>query len=103
MGRDPNAGGNHRKNLLRSVEGSLRRLRTDYIDLLWIHIADLTTPVDEILRMMDALVRSGKVLYTGASNFPAWWMARANTLADTHGWTPFIATQAEYSIVERSL
>ncbi len=102
-GRDPNAGGNHRKNLVRSIEGSLRRLRTDYIDLLWIHIADLTTPVDEILRMLDALVRSGKVLYIGASNFPAWWMARANTLADAYGWTPFIATQAEYSIVERSL
>jgi len=102
-GRDPNAGGNHRKNLLRSVEGSLQRLRTDYIDILWIHIADLTTPVDEILRTLDALVRSGTVLYIGASNFPAWWMARANTLADAHGWTPFIATQAEYSIVERSL
>jgi aryl-alcohol dehydrogenase-like predicted oxidoreductase len=101
-GRDPNACGNHRKNLFRSVEGSLKRLGTDYIDLLWIHIYDYTTPVDEILRGLDDLVRQGKVHYVGASNFPAWWIARANTLAEFHGWSPFVATQLEYSIVERS-
>lgn len=100
--QDPNAQGNHRKNLIRSVEGSLKRLRTDYIDLLWIHIYDFSTPIDEILRALDDLIRQGKVLYVGASNFPAWWIARANTLADVHGWNPFIATQLEYSIVERS-
>lgn len=101
-GRDPNGCGNHRKNLFRSVEGSLRRLGTDYIYLLWVHIYDFTTPVDEMMRALDDLVRQGKVHYIGASNFPAWWMAQANTLADFHGWTPFVATQLEYSIVERS-
>ncbi len=101
-GRDPNGCGNHRKNLFRSVEGSLKRLQTDYIDLLWIHIWDYTTPVDEILRALSDLVRQGKVLYVGASNFPAWWLARANTIADFQGWTPFIATQLEYSLTERS-
>jgi aryl-alcohol dehydrogenase-like predicted oxidoreductase len=101
-GKDPNGSGNHRKNLFRSVEGSLRRLQTDYIDLLWIHIWDYTTPVEEILRALDDLVRQGKVLYVGASNFPAWWIARANTMADFHGWTPFIGTQLEFSLTERS-
>lgn len=101
-GRDPNACGNHRKNLFRSIEGSLKRLKTDYIDLLWIHIYDYTTPMEEILRALDDAVRQGKIHYVGASNFPAWWLARANTLADFHGWSPFIATQIEYSITERS-
>lgn len=99
---DPNASGNHRKNLLRSVESSLKRLKTDYIDLLWVHIQDHTTPVDEILRALDDLIRQGKILYIGISNFPAWWIARANTMADHYGWTPFIATQVEWSLVERS-
>ena len=101
-GNDPNACGNHRKNLIRSVEGSLKRLRTDYIDLLWIHIYDHTTPIEEILRGLDDLVRQGKINYVGASNFPAWWLSRANTMAEFQGWTRFIATQVEYSIVERS-
>jgi aryl-alcohol dehydrogenase-like predicted oxidoreductase len=101
-GNDPNGSGNHRKNLVRSVEGSLKRLRTDYIDLLWIHIWDYTTPVDEILRALDDLVRAGKVLYIGASNFPAWWIARANTIADFHALSPFVATQIEWSLTERS-
>jgi aryl-alcohol dehydrogenase-like predicted oxidoreductase len=99
---DPNGQGNHRKNMFRSVEGSLKRLKTDYIDLLWIHMWDGTTPVEEILRGLDDLVRQGKVLYVGASNFPAWWIARANTIADFQGWSPFVATQLEYSILERS-
>jgi aryl-alcohol dehydrogenase-like predicted oxidoreductase len=99
---DPNASGNHRKNLVRSVEASLKRMGTDYIDLLWIHIPDFTTPVDEMLHALDGLVRQGKVLYVGASNFPAWWIARANTIADFQGWAPFIATQIEWTITERS-
>jgi aryl-alcohol dehydrogenase-like predicted oxidoreductase len=99
---DPNACGNHRKNLFRSVEASLKRLNTDYIDLLWVHIQDHTTPVDEMMRALDDLVRQGKVLYIGISNFPAWWIARANTMAECHGWNPFIATQLEWSLVERS-
>jgi aryl-alcohol dehydrogenase-like predicted oxidoreductase len=101
-GNDPNGCGNHRKNLIRSVEGSLKRLKTDYIDLLWVHIWDYTTPMEEMMRALDDLVRQGKVLYIGASNFPAWWIARANLLAETHGWSPFVATQLEYSMVERS-
>jgi aryl-alcohol dehydrogenase-like predicted oxidoreductase len=101
-GDDPNGCGNHRKNLRRSIEGSLRRLRTDYIDLLWIHIWDYTTPIDEIMRALDDVVRTGKVHYIGASNFPAWWLAKANALADFHGWTPLVATQIEYAITERS-
>jgi aryl-alcohol dehydrogenase-like predicted oxidoreductase len=99
---DPNASGNHRKNLVRSVEHSLKRLNTDYIDLLWVHIQDHTTPADEMLRALDDLIRQGKLLYIGISNFPAWWIARANTLADFHGWSPFVATQIEWSVVERS-
>jgi aryl-alcohol dehydrogenase-like predicted oxidoreductase len=101
-GDDPNGHGNHRKNMMRSVEHSLKRLQTDHIDLLWIHIYDFTTPIDEILRGLDDLVSQGKVDYVGVSNFPAWWIARANTMADFQGWNPFIATQVEYSIVERS-
>lgn len=100
---NPNLCGNHRKNLMRSVEGSLKRLGTDHIDLLWAHIWDFTTPIDEMLRGLDDVVRSGKVLYVGASNFPAWWIARANTMADFWGKTPFVATQVEWSLVERSL
>lgn len=101
-GNDPNGHGNHRKNMMRSVEGSLKRIGTDYIDLLWIHIWDYTTPIDEIMRGLDDLVRQGKVNYIGASNFPAWWLAKANTMADFQGWNPLIATQVEYAITERS-
>jgi aryl-alcohol dehydrogenase-like predicted oxidoreductase len=101
-GTDPNGCGNHRKNLIRSVDGSLKRLRTDFIDLLWIHIWDYTTPIDEIIRTLNDVVRQGKVMYVGASNFPAWWIARANTMADAHALGPFIATQIEWSLTERS-
>jgi aryl-alcohol dehydrogenase-like predicted oxidoreductase len=101
-GTDPNACGNHRKNMMRSVEGSLKRLKTDYIDLLWVHIWDFTTPIDEIMRGLNDLVCQGKVNYVGASNFPAWWLARANTMADFQGWSPLVATQVEYAITERS-
>jgi aryl-alcohol dehydrogenase-like predicted oxidoreductase len=101
-GTDPNGCGNHRKNMMRSVEGSLQRLGTDYIDLLWVHIWDYTTPIEEIMRGLDDLVRQGKVHYVGASNFPAWWLSRANTLAEFHAWSPLVATQVEYAITERS-
>jgi aryl-alcohol dehydrogenase-like predicted oxidoreductase len=102
-GSDPNASGNHRKNLLRSIEGSLKRLRTDYIDLLWLHMWDYTTPIEEIMRSLDDVVRAGKVRYIGASNFPAWWIVKANAFARHHALTPFVATQVEYSLTERSL
>lgn len=99
---DPNFGGNHRKNMRRSVEGSLRRLGTDYIDLLWLHMWDGITPVDEVMRALDDLVRAGKVLYVGISDTPAWVVAQANTLADLRGWSCFVAYQGEYSLASRA-
>ncbi|WP_028924524.1 aldo/keto reductase [Pseudonocardia acaciae] len=100
---DPNAGGNHRKSMVRSVEASLRRLNTDYIDLLYLHVWDATTPVEEILRAMDDLVRAGKVLYLGISDTPAWQVARMQTIADLRGWSSLVALQIEYSLVERTV
>ncbi|MGF1479356.1 MAG: aldo/keto reductase [Cyanophyceae cyanobacterium] len=100
---DPNAGGNHRKSLRSAVEGSLERINTDYIDLLWLHAWDSLTPIEEVMRSLDDMVRSGKVLYLGISDSPAWIAAQANTLARCYGWTPFVALQGEYSLVERSL
>jgi aryl-alcohol dehydrogenase-like predicted oxidoreductase len=102
-GTDPNAAGNHRKNMTQSVEASLRRLRTDYIDLYWVHIWDQITPVEEVMRGLDDLVRAGKVLYVGISDAPAWWVARANTLAELRGWSPFVGVQIEYSLMERTV
>ncbi|GLZ84375.1 oxidoreductase [Metapseudomonas resinovorans] len=102
-GGNPNAGGNHRKSLRRSVEASLKRLSTDYIDLLWVHAWDSATPLEETLRALDDLVRQGKVLYTGISNAPAWVVASANTQARLQGWTSFAALQAEYNLMERSV
>jgi aryl-alcohol dehydrogenase-like predicted oxidoreductase len=100
---DPNAAGNHRKNMMQSVEASLKRLKTDYIDLYWLHIWDQLTPVDEVMRAFDDLVRQGKVLYIGISDAPAWWIAQANTLAHLRGWSPFIGLQIEYSLIERTV
>jgi aryl-alcohol dehydrogenase-like predicted oxidoreductase len=102
-GTDPNAGGNHRKNMMQSVEASLKRLQTDYIDLYWVHIWDRITPVEEVLRGLDDLVRQGKVLHVGISDAPAWWIAQANTLASLRGWSPFVGLQIEYSLVERTV
>ncbi|MGI9240732.1 MAG: aldo/keto reductase [Verrucomicrobiales bacterium] len=102
-GKDPNAGGNHRKNIMRSCEESLRRLRMEYIDVYWMHAWDQLTPAAEVMRAFDDLVRQGKVLHCGVSNAPAWWIAQANTLAECRGWTPFDAMQIEYSLVERSV
>ena len=100
---DPNSGGNHRKSMVRSVEDSLRRLRTDYLDLLYLHAWDFTTPVEEILRAMDDLVRAGKVLYVGISDTPAWQVARMQAIADLRGWSPLVALQIEYSLIERTV
>ncbi len=100
---DVNSSGGHRKSMVRSVESSLRRLQTDYIDLLWVHSWDFMTPVEEVMRACDDLVRQGKVLYLGVSNAPAWIIAQANTLANMRGWTSFIATQVEYSLLERDV
>ncbi|MGA7559063.1 MAG: aldo/keto reductase [Terriglobales bacterium] len=102
-GNDPNAAGNHRKSMVQAVEGSLRRLKTDYIDLYYLHIWDQMTPVEEVMRAFDDLVRQGKVLYIGISDAPAWWIAQANTLAELRGWTSFIGLQIEYSLIERTV
>jgi aryl-alcohol dehydrogenase-like predicted oxidoreductase len=102
-GNDPNAAGNQRKSMVQAVEGSLKRLQTEYIDLYWVHIWDGITPVEEVMRGLDDLVRQGKILYAGISDAPAWWVAQANTLAQLRGWSPFIALQIEYSLIERSV
>jgi len=99
---DPNFGGNHRKNMFRSVEGSLERLKTDQIDLLWLHMWDGVTPVEEVLRALDDLVRAGKVLYLGISDTPAWVVAQANAIADLRGWSRFVAYQGDYSLASRA-
>lgn len=99
---NPNGGGSHRKNLYRSVEGSLRRLKTDYIDLLYVHIWDGYTPIEEVVRSLDDMVRAGKVRYIGVSNWPSWAISKANTLAQFQGWTRIVANQIEYSLVERT-
>jgi aryl-alcohol dehydrogenase-like predicted oxidoreductase len=100
---DPNAGGNHRKNMVRSLEASLKRLKTDYVDLLWLHMWDGMTPVEEVMRALDDLVRAGKVLYVGISDTPAWVVAQANTLAELRGWSRLVALQLPYSLADRSV
>ncbi|HXY24723.1 MAG TPA: aldo/keto reductase [Candidatus Acidoferrum sp.] len=101
-GKDPNAAGNHRKSMIQAVEASLKRLQTHYIDLYWVHIWDGLTPVEEVMRGLDDLVRQGKVLYVGISDAPAWWVAQANTLAQLRGWSAFAGIQVEYSLIERT-
>jgi aryl-alcohol dehydrogenase-like predicted oxidoreductase len=98
---DPNAGGNSRKNMMTSVETSLRRLKTDTIDLFWLHMWDYLTPVDEVMRGLDDLVHSGKVLYIGVSDTPAWVVSRANMLAELRGWAQFVVLQIPYSLSSR--
>lgn len=98
---DPNAGGNHRKNLVQSVEASLRRLGTGYIDLLWLHMWDFLTPVEEVMRAMDDVIRAGKVLYAAFSDTPGWILSRAVSLAEWHGWPMPVAAQFPYSLVWR--
>jgi aryl-alcohol dehydrogenase-like predicted oxidoreductase len=100
---NPNAGGNGRKHILRAVEGSLRRLGTDYIDVVILHAWDRITPAEEVMRTLDDLVRSGRVRHVGLSNVPAWYAARAQTLAEWRGWEPLAALQLEYSLIERGI
>ncbi len=99
---DPNAAGNHRKNMVQSLEASLKRMQLDYIDLYWLHAWDFMTPVEEVMRAFDDLVRAGKILYVGISDAPAWIISRADTLAQLRGWSRFVAIQVEYSLVERT-
>lgn len=100
---DPNSGGNSRKNMMKSIETSLRRLKTDHVDLYYLHMWDYMTPVEEVLRGMDDLVRSGKVTYLAFSDTPDWIVAEANTLARFHGWAPFIGYQVPYSLLDRAV
>lgn len=100
---DPNSAGNHRKNLVQSLDASLKRLNTDYIDLYWVHAWDFMSSVEEVMRALDDAVRSGKVLYVGICNAPAWIISQANTLAALRGWSPFAAVQVEYNLAERTV
>ncbi|GAB3102723.1 aldo/keto reductase [Aestuariicella hydrocarbonica] len=100
---DPNASGNQRKNMVQAVEDSLRRLNTDYIDLLYLHLWDNRTPAEEILRAFDDLVRAGKLLYVGISDTPAWQVARLQAIADLRGWAPLVALQVPYNLTERTV
>jgi aryl-alcohol dehydrogenase-like predicted oxidoreductase len=100
---DPNAGGNGRKHMLAAVEASLRRLRTDYIDLFLLHTWDTITPVEEVARTFDDLVRAGKIRYAGLSDVPAWYAARAQTLAEASSLAPMVSLQLPYSLIERSI
>ncbi|HET6437983.1 MAG TPA: aldo/keto reductase [Anaeromyxobacter sp.] len=100
---DPNSGGNGRKAMFGALEGSLRRLRTDYVDLYFLHAWDTMTPVEEVMGAFADLVRQGKVRYVGFSDVPAWYYARAQTLAGRDGLPPVIALQLEYSLVERNI
>src|SRR5215216_1698724 len=99
---DPNAGGSHRKSMVQALDASLRRLGTDYVDVYWLHVWGVFTPVEEVMRGLDDLVRAGKVLYVGISDTPAWIASQANTLAALRGWTPFVGLQVPYSLVERA-
>ncbi|GHH76276.1 oxidoreductase [Streptomyces sulfonofaciens] len=100
---DVNSAGSHRKSLVRSVEQSLRNLRTDYVDVLWVHARDNFTPVEEVMRGLDDVVRSGKVLHIGVSDWPAWEIAQANTLAELRGWNSFAGSQLRYNLLERTV
>jgi len=102
-GTDANSGGNQRKNMIQAVEASLQRLGTDYIDLYWQHVWDQMTPVEEVMRAFDDLVRAGKVLYVGISDAPAWVVAKSNMLAELRGWSSYVGLQIEYNLLERTV
>lgn len=101
--KDPNASGNHRKNMIQAVEKSLKRLKTDYIDLYYLHAWDNMTPIEEVMRTFDDLVRQGKVLYCGISDTPAWIVSRGQTMAELRGMSHFVSLQLEYSLLERTI
>jgi aryl-alcohol dehydrogenase-like predicted oxidoreductase len=100
---DPNGGGTGRKAMMAACDESLRRLQTDYIDLYWMHLYDANTPIEETMRALDDLVRAGKVRYIGFSDTPAWKVTQAQLLAQFKGWSPLIALQIEYSLLERTV
>jgi aryl-alcohol dehydrogenase-like predicted oxidoreductase len=100
---DPNGGGNSRRNLRHTLETSLRRLGTDHLDVMWVHMWDRHTPIEETMRALDDAVAAGKVLYVGISDAPAWLIARANTLAEWRGWSAFVGIQVPYSLLNREV
>jgi aryl-alcohol dehydrogenase-like predicted oxidoreductase len=100
---DPNGGGAGRTSIMAQLDESLRRLRTDHLDLYWLHNWDRNTPIEETLRTLDDLVRAGKIRYVGFSNTPAWVTAQAQTMAQLRGWTPLVALQVEYSLLARTV
>ena len=100
---DPNFSGNHRKNMMHSLDASLKRLKTDHIDLYWVHAWDFTTPEEEVLRALDDMIRVGKIFYIGISDTPAWIVSRMNAIAELRGWTQFVALQIKYSLLERTV
>ncbi len=102
-GEGPNDRGASRLHMQNAVEASLRRLQISTIDLLYVHVYDPTTPPEEVMRGLDDLIRAGKVQYAGASQYLAWQLARANMLAEFHGWSPFVVTQAHYHLLERGV
>lgn len=99
---NPNASGNNRKNMMRSVEESLKRLQTDFLDILYLHIWDDLTPIDEVLQGMNDLIRQGKIIYAAISDTPAWIVSKGNTMAELMGWNQFVALQVEYSLLQRT-
>ncbi len=99
---DPNGSGNHRKNMMQSLDASLKNIGTDYIDLYWVHAWDSLTPEEEIMRALDDMVSAGKIFYIGISDTPAWVVSRSNTIADLRGWTSFVALQIRYSLIDRT-
>ncbi|GBB85841.1 hypothetical protein RclHR1_01230004 [Rhizophagus clarus] len=100
---NPNFGGNHRKSLVENLDGSLKRLNMSYVDILYVHFYEYRTPIEEYMRALDDVVRSGKVLYVAISDIPSWALARSNTIAELRGWSPFIGLQSRYSLLDRSL
>lgn len=100
---DSNTIGNHKKNMVQSINASLKRLQLDYVDILYVHYWDFTTPIDQIMRALDDLVKSGKVLHVAVSDTPAWQVARANTISDNRGWSPFTCYQGRYGLLDRSM
>ncbi|MBB3696071.1 aldo/keto reductase [Flammeovirga yaeyamensis] len=101
--KHPNGSGNSRRNMMNTVEASLKRLNTDYIDVLWLHMWDNTTPIEDILRGMNDLISQGKVAYIGISDTPAWVVSKGNTYAQSRGWEPFSAIQVEHSLIAREV
>lgn len=100
---NPLSGGNGKSQMIREVENSLKRLQTDYIDVLYLHHWDTTTPVEEVMKSLDSIVHSGKVRYIGFSNFPAWYLGKADVLSKWHGWESISAIQMEYNLLERTI